>query len=90
MTVGERVYNLERYFNNLCGFDGKDDTLPQRYLTEPGTGPAGESVVELDEMKAEYLRRPRLGRRCRSGSEAARAGRSSVEVEPGPVLEVGL
>ncbi len=54
MTVGERVYNLERYFNNLCGFDGKDDTLPQRYLTEPGTGPAGESVVELDEMKAEY------------------------------------
>ena len=54
MKTGERVYNLERYFNNLCGFDGKDDSLPERYLKEPGTGPASNSVVELDEMKAEY------------------------------------
>ena len=54
MTVGERVYNLERHFNNLCGFDGKDDSLPERYLKEPGSGPASNSVVELDEMKAEY------------------------------------
>jgi aldehyde:ferredoxin oxidoreductase len=54
MTIGERVYNLERHFNNLNGFDGKDDSLPERYLTEPGSGPASESVVELDEMKAEY------------------------------------
>ena len=54
MTIGERIYNLERYFNNLCGFDGKDDSLPQRYLTEPGTGAAAGSVCELDEMKAEY------------------------------------
>jgi aldehyde:ferredoxin oxidoreductase len=54
MRTGERIYNLERYFNNLNGFDGKDDTLPQRYLEEPGTGPAENSVVELDEMKAEY------------------------------------
>jgi aldehyde:ferredoxin oxidoreductase len=54
MKVGERVYNLERHFNNLCGFDGKDDSLPERYLKEPGSGPASSSVVELDEMKAEY------------------------------------
>jgi len=54
MIAGERIYNLERYFNNLNGFDGKDDTLPKRYLEEPGTGPASGSVVELDEMKAEY------------------------------------
>ncbi|MEE2874913.1 MAG: aldehyde ferredoxin oxidoreductase family protein [Chloroflexota bacterium] len=54
MTVGERVYNLERHYNNLCGFDGSDDSLPERYLTENGSGPASESVVELDEMKAEY------------------------------------
>tara|TARA_A100001037_G_scaffold131033_1_gene118770 strand:- start:4152 stop:5957 length:1806 start_codon:yes stop_codon:yes gene_type:complete len=54
MTVGERVYNLERHYNNMCGFDGSDDSLPERYLTEPGSGPASESVVELDEMKAEY------------------------------------
>lgn len=54
MVAGERIYNLERHFNNLAGFDGKDDTLPKRYLEEPGTGPAAGSVVELDEMKAEY------------------------------------
>lgn len=54
MKTGERIYNLERYFNNLCGFDGKDDSLPERYLKEPGTGAAAGSVCELDEMKAEY------------------------------------
>ena len=54
MTTGERIYNLERRFNNLAGFDGKDDTLPERFLKEPGTGAAANSVCELDEMKAEY------------------------------------
>jgi len=54
MHIGERIYNLERHFNNICGFDGADDTLPERYLKEPGTGAASGSVVELDEMKAEY------------------------------------
>ena len=33
--VGERVYNLERHINNLCGFTDKDDTLPRRFLVEP-------------------------------------------------------
>ncbi len=54
MAIGERIYNLERYYNNLAGFGGADDTLPKRYLTEPGSGPAAGSVVELDEMKTEY------------------------------------
>ena len=54
MKTGERIYNLERYFNNLAGFDGSDDSLPERYLKEPGTGAAAGSVCELDEMKAEY------------------------------------
>ena len=54
MVAGERIYNLERYFNNLNGFGGAEDSLPERYLTEPGTGPASNSVVELDEMKDEY------------------------------------
>jgi len=30
--AGERVYNLERYYNNLVGFDGADDTLPNRFI----------------------------------------------------------
>ena len=54
MTTGERIYNLERRFNNLAGFDGNDDSLPERFLKEPGTGAAANSVCELDEMKAEY------------------------------------
>ena len=54
MTAGERIYNLERYYNNLAGFDGSHDTLPERYLKEPGSGPAAGSVCELDLMKAEY------------------------------------
>jgi aldehyde:ferredoxin oxidoreductase len=55
LTVGERVYNLERHINNLCGFDRKDDTLPQRFLVEPSTEPGSKgSVCELDLMLNEY------------------------------------
>ena len=54
MKTGERVYNLERYYNNLAGFTGKDDTLPARFLKQPGTGPAAGHVCELDKMKKEY------------------------------------
>jgi aldehyde:ferredoxin oxidoreductase len=54
MKIGERVYNLERYFNNLAGFDGKDDTLPKRFLTEPATGNSAGSVSHLPEMLKEY------------------------------------
>jgi aldehyde:ferredoxin oxidoreductase len=54
MKAGERIYNLERYYNNLCGFTGKDDTLPEKFLKQPGTGPAAGHVCELDKMKKEY------------------------------------
>lgn len=54
MKTGERIYNLERYYNNLNGFTGKDDTLPERFLKEPGTGPASNHVCELEKMKKEY------------------------------------
>lgn len=54
MEIGERIYNLERYYNNLCGFDGKDDTLPARFLKEPGTDGSKGSVCELDKMLSEY------------------------------------
>jgi aldehyde:ferredoxin oxidoreductase len=55
LKVGERVYNLERYYNNLNGFDGKDDTLPRRFLEEPSQeqGSKGQ-ICELDKMLAEY------------------------------------
>jgi aldehyde:ferredoxin oxidoreductase len=54
VQIGERVYNLERYYNNLNGFREGSDTLPRRFLEEPGTGAASQSVCELDEMLAEY------------------------------------
>jgi aldehyde:ferredoxin oxidoreductase len=55
LTAGERVYNLERYYNNLNGFTGKDDSLPERFLTEPSQWQGSQGhVCELETMKAEY------------------------------------
>lgn len=55
MKIGERIYNLERYYNNLAGFGEGSDTLPTRFLTEPSTmkGSLGH-VCELDLMLEEY------------------------------------
>jgi aldehyde:ferredoxin oxidoreductase len=54
MKTGERIYNLERYYNNLNGFTGKDDTLPEKFLKKEGSGPAAGHVCELEKMKKEY------------------------------------
>jgi aldehyde:ferredoxin oxidoreductase len=54
MKTGERIYNLERYYNNLNGFTGKDDTLPEKFLKKEGSGPAKGHVCELDKMKKEF------------------------------------
>ena len=56
LKIGERVYNLERYYNNLNGFREGSDYLPERFLKEPGTGAASESVCELYEMLEEYYK----------------------------------
>jgi aldehyde:ferredoxin oxidoreductase len=54
LEIGERVYNLERYFNNQAGFREGSDYLPERFLTQTGDGAASESVCELDKMLKEY------------------------------------
>ncbi|RLE60849.1 MAG: aldehyde ferredoxin oxidoreductase [Thermoprotei archaeon] len=55
MTIGERIYNLERYMMSLYGFSAKDDTLPRRLTHEPmPEGPVKGQVVELDRMLKEY------------------------------------
>ena len=55
METGERIYNLERYFNNLAGFREGSDYLPKRFTTEPSTMPGSEGhVCELDQMLEEY------------------------------------
>jgi aldehyde:ferredoxin oxidoreductase len=42
LKVGERVYNLERHYNNLIGFGEGSDYLPERFLKEPSTGPGSK------------------------------------------------
>jgi aldehyde:ferredoxin oxidoreductase len=54
LKIGERVYNLERYYNNRAGFREGSDYLPKRFLEETGDGAAADSVCELDEMLEEY------------------------------------
>ncbi|HID51847.1 MAG TPA: aldehyde ferredoxin oxidoreductase [Anaerolineae bacterium] len=55
LTAGERIYNLERYYNNLAGFGEGSDYLPKRFTDEPSQSPGSEGqVCELDKMLEEY------------------------------------
>ncbi|HEY81091.1 MAG TPA: aldehyde ferredoxin oxidoreductase [Anaerolineae bacterium] len=57
LKAGERIYNLERYYNNLVGFREGSDYLPERFLKEPSTAPGSEGhVCELDLMLEEYYK----------------------------------
>ena len=53
--IGERIWNMERDFNNRAGFTAKDDNLPPRLLNEAAkTGPAKGLVSKLPEMLPKY------------------------------------
>lgn len=53
--AGERIYNLKRMFNIICGRGGEYDRLPERFLKEPlAEGGARGKIVELDVMLKEY------------------------------------
>lgn len=53
--IGERIYNLQRCYNNRHGITQKDDTLPKRLLDEPSpSGKAKGHVVYLEEMLEKY------------------------------------
>ncbi|NUP87031.1 MAG: aldehyde ferredoxin oxidoreductase family protein [Burkholderiaceae bacterium] len=53
--IGERIWNMERDFNNRAGFTAADDSLPPRLLNEPAkTGPAKGLVNKLPEMLPKY------------------------------------
>jgi len=55
LKAGERVYNLERYYNNLAGHGEGSDYLPKRFLELPADGQGSEgSLTELDKMLDEY------------------------------------
>jgi aldehyde:ferredoxin oxidoreductase len=53
--AGERIVQLERLFNLREGLTPGDDTLPERFLSEPvPDGPAKGRVVHLAPMLEEY------------------------------------
>lgn len=55
MKAGERIYNLERYYNNLVGFNKReDDFLPKRFTEEPASGNSAGLVSRMDIMLDEY------------------------------------
>ncbi|MDA0998574.1 MAG: aldehyde ferredoxin oxidoreductase C-terminal domain-containing protein, partial [Proteobacteria bacterium] len=55
LEVGERIWNLERKFNNAAGFTAKDDNLPARLLKDAAkTGPAKGLTNQLAKMLPEY------------------------------------
>ncbi len=57
IRLGERVWNLERLYNNREGFTRKDDCLPPRLLEDPvAAGPSQGWVSKLPPMLDEYYR----------------------------------
>ncbi len=53
--IGERIWNMEREFNNAAGFTKADDNLPKRLMTEAAkTGPSKGKVSMLPEMLPKY------------------------------------
>ena len=55
MEAGERIWNMERLFNEAAGFTADDDKLPKRLLEEIiKTGPTEGQVNRLGEMLPKY------------------------------------
>src|SRR5574343_1504741 len=53
--MGERIWNMERQFNNAAGLTRKDDDLPPRLKNEPAkSGPAKGLVNGIEKMLPEY------------------------------------
>ncbi len=57
MVAGERIYNIERLFNQLAGMKSEDDNLPPRLLKEALKNEASEGMVsKLDVMLPDYYK----------------------------------
>jgi aldehyde:ferredoxin oxidoreductase len=55
LTIGERTWNLERWFNLQAGLTKDDDSLPTRLLSEPfQSGPSAGVTVQLEQMLQPY------------------------------------
>ncbi len=57
IEVGERIYNIERMFNQEAGMKPEDDKLPKRLLETPvANGPSEGMVSKLDITLPEYYK----------------------------------
>ena len=57
MQTGERLFNLKRLINQRYGIGSADDTLPQRFLTEPRPSGGAEGVLpDMDLILTDYYR----------------------------------
>ena len=55
LSIGERIWNLERKFNLNAGISPAEDKLPDRFLNEPlPDGPQKDAVVHLEKILPEY------------------------------------
>ncbi len=49
--IGERIFMTERFYNCANGFDAKDDRLPERFFSEPGSSGEGIEVPPIDRAR---------------------------------------
>jgi aldehyde:ferredoxin oxidoreductase len=55
LLAGERIYNIERLFNQEAGMKPEDDSLPKRLTEEPiPDGPSKGDISKLSVMLPEY------------------------------------
>ena len=54
LTIGERIWNLERLFNIREGLTSQDDQLPARFSKPLPEGGSRNRVVHLEEMLSKY------------------------------------
>jgi aldehyde:ferredoxin oxidoreductase len=55
LTVGERIFNLQRLFNLRAGLQPENERLPERFYKEPlPDGPNAGAVLNLEQAMAEY------------------------------------
>lgn len=51
--IGRRICLTERFYNCANGFSRRDDRLPERFFSEPGTGGDGISIPPIDRQRFE-------------------------------------
>ena len=73
LTIGRRIWTLERGLTNLQGVTAADDQLPPKLTTPPAEGAHSKSQVDLGLMKKEYYALRGLDAQGRPSPERCRA-----------------